>query len=388
MDWVRKFSNGTVWDPWLGNVATCFNPITNIETGRGYEYYGNPGNGITPTGIYAFYGDFNTQNSATGFTIKLPVTSLGWNFVGNPYPSAITFGEPSGGSTAGPGWFWDKQYTNPVAYWFDNAIGIYRYWDWKNGLGNGPNEAAPFTYKRTIPRSQGFFVDVFVFSPSAPLAGPSGSDVAIDNTARVFRSDRAIGKSSGVLNYMNVALKDASGKYIDDAIINFRDDANGTEFNRESDARKMYNDVTGASQLYFRTTDNVDVALKTLKLETGNVMYPLNLKVLNTGTYSVGAEEMSFSANTGVLLKDNKTNTTVDLKVNPVYTFTATAGDDDARFSLYFTDVLYGINNLTDNTFKVYSYDNSIYIQNNDLKSIAGTVLVYDMIGKQMMQEN
>ena len=71
--------------------------------------------------------------------------------------------------------------------------------------------------------------------------------------------------------------------------------------------------------------------------------------------------------------------------MNPFYTFTATAGDDDARFSLYFTDVLYGINNL-DNTFKVYSYDNSIYIQNNDLKSTTGNVLVYDMIGKEMMQ--
>jgi hypothetical protein len=126
--------------------------------------------------------------------------------------------------------------------------------------------------------------------------------------------------------------------------------------------------------------------MKTLKLANGNMMYPVWLRVLGTGTYTIEAKDLTLSANSGVTLKDNKTNTTVDLKVNPVYTFTATAGDDDARFSIYFSDVL-GLNKLDDGSFKVYSYDNSIYIQNNDQKSSVGTVLVYDMIGKQMMQE-
>jgi hypothetical protein len=118
-------------------------------------------------------------------------------------------------------------------------------------------------------------------------------------------------------------------------------------------------------------------------------MYPVYMKVTNTGTYSIDASSVNtFSQNTGILLKDNKTNTTVDLKVNPVYTFTATAGDDDARFSLYFSNVLYGIEKLNNNAFTVYSYDNSIYIQNNDPKSSGGTIMVYDMIGKQMMQQN
>ena len=383
MDYLRKFSNlasGCTgnWEPWLGNVGSCFNPVVDMETGRGYDYYGNPGNTITPSGIYQIYGDFNT---AAGGAITLPIGCLGWNLVGNPYPSAVTFGEPSGSPSVGTGWTWNINYTNPIAYWWDNAIPGYRFWNWYTGTGNGNvPDPAPYVYKRTVPRSQGFFVDAIGFDPNG--------NITISNEARVFRSARPIMKATVNVNYLNIALNNSSGKYIDDAIVNFREDVNGTEFNRLTDARKMYNDLTGVSQLYFKTTDNVDLAMKTLKLESGNIMYPLYLKVETSGTYSLSVQEITFPANTGVMLKDNKTNTMVDLKANPVYTFTATEGDNDARFSLYFSNVLYGIDNLSSSTFKVYSFDNNIFVQNNDLKSATGTIFVYDMIGKQMMQQN
>jgi hypothetical protein len=384
-DYLRKYNNAAqLWDAWLGQMITCWDPRVNIETGRGYEYYGNPLN--HPGGIYSFYGTFNSLNPAVaGNLLVLPVNAAGWNLVGNPFPSAITFGEPSGAPTAGAGWVWNSSNTDPIAYWWDNGLGIYRFYDWFSGIGNG----AVVTERRTVPRSQAFFVFVRIFAPGSgsPLYTPSGSDVAVGNDARIFRGTQVIGKSV-IANNMNITLNDASGKIIDEAILNFRDDANGTEFNGLLDAYKLFNDITNVSQLYFKTSNDEDAAMKTLKLAAGNIMYPLYMKVVNTGTYSLDVKDIStFSPNTGILLKDNKTNTTVDLKVNPVYSFTATAGDDNARFSLYFTDVLYGINNLN-NTFKVYSFNNSIYIQNNDPKSITGTVLVYDMIGKQMMQEN
>jgi hypothetical protein len=395
-DWVRKFSNGALWNNWLGAVGGCFNPVVDIETGRGYEVYGNPLNSLNTTGNYEFYGTFNSQdplNSPPGFPtfgvnplgnfeLTLPVTAPGWNFIGNPFASAIIFAEPSGQQTAGVGWVWDLGKTDPWVYWYDNTLAGYRIYNWFTGVGTGSMPA-----KREIPRSQGFFVHVTTFQPGAPHI-PSGSDIAVGNQARVFRGNRGIEKSV-IANIMNVSLKDESGKTVDEAIINFRDDGNGTEFNRILDAYKFFNEITNPSQLYFKTSDNVEAAIKTLKLATGNVMYPLYMRVTSTGTYTLDVKEIStFSPNTGILLKDNKTNTTVDLKVNPVYTFTATAGDDNDRFGLYFTDVLYGINNLTGNTLKVYSYDKSIYIQNNDPKTTAGTVLVYDMIGKQIIQEN
>ena len=371
-DYFRKFQNGIGWDSWMGQCGPIVsNPLINFEPGRGYEYYGNNLN--NPGGLYEIYGTLHSGAPA----VTLPINTLGWNFVGNPFPSAITFSEAGGPQTAGPGWSWNYLATDPVAYWWDNVLNAYRYWDWFLKIGNGPNDPP----RTNVPRSQGFFVHVSFLSPGTP----GGSDVSVGNLARVFRETRNIGKSV-VANNMMLTLNDASGT-IDDAVINFREDANGTEFNHLLDVYKLFNDITNVSQLYLKTTDNVDVALKTLKLENGNTMYPLYLKVISTGTYSINAQNLStFAANTGISLKDNKTNVTVDLKVNPVYTFTATAGDDDARFSLLFSDVL-GINNLDNNAFKVYSFDNSIYIQNNDLKSATGTVWVYDMIGKQMIQE-
>jgi hypothetical protein len=375
-DYLRKFNNGGAWDNWLGSLNGYWDPLAEITAGRGYEYYGDPSN---LTGKYEFYGDFNTVDP---LYITLPVTAPGWNFIGNPFPSAIQFGEPTGCPGAGVGWYWDKVYTDPIAYYWDNVLGAYHYYNWNIGIGNGPAGQL-----RLLARSQGFFVHVTDFAPGQPGA-PSGSDVAVMNAAKVFNGTFPIGRCD-VANYMNVTLEDASGKVIDEAVIHFRDDANGSEFNRLLDAYKMFNEIKPVSQLYYKTNDNVDIAIKTLKLASGNVMYPLYMRVVNSGTYSLDVRDISsFSANTGILLKDNKTNTTVDLKANPVYTFTATAGDDNARFSLCFSDVLYGENNLAEISYQIYTNDKSIYIQNNDLKSATGTAVVYDMIGKQMMQEN
>jgi hypothetical protein len=375
-DYIRKYINDSaMWDNWFGNV-NCFNPILNIEKGRGYEYYGNPNN---PINLYTFYGTFNSG------TINLPVTAAGWNFIGNPFPSAITFSEPSSVPTPGPGWVWNKTFTDPVVYWWDNelynGLGGYRFYNWFTGLGNGTNVSE----RRTVPRSQGFFVNVYSYQPGSPSA-PSGSDIAVGNEARIFRGDQQIGKSV-IANKMEINLKEESSTLIDNVIIHFREDAIGSDFDRLRDAYKFHNDMAKVSQLYFKTTDNVDVALKTLQLVNGQVMYPLYLKVANTGPYSLDVKDIhTFSPNTRILLKDNKTNTTVDLKVNPVYTFSANAGEDDARFSLYFTDIL-GIHTINHNNFKVYSYNNSIFIQNNDPEGATGIILVYDMIGRQMMQQ-
>jgi hypothetical protein len=381
-DYVRKYvNNSQSWDNWLG-AELCFGTTVNIEQGRGYEVYLAP----NTTPLHTLYGTFNSGQiniSPNPSGIKLPVNASGWNFIGNPYASAITFAESGGSPTAGEGWTWERLATAPVAYWWDNCLGFYRSYNWYTGLPqtNTPPVCPGNTDPKILGRGQGFFV--YVIGSYTPT-----SDIWVSNLARRFRDTYEIGKSQAV-NNMNLSLNDSSGNALDNVFIGFRDDVTTTDFDYQLDAFKIFNEIANPSQLYCKTTNNIDASVKCLKLATGKIMIPIYMKVTNTGTYSIDANTIStFSQNTGILLKDNKTNTTVDLKVNPVYTFTATTGDDDARFNLYFSDVLYGINNLSNNTFKVYSYDNSIYIQNNDPKSTTGIVLVYDMIGKQMMQEN
>jgi hypothetical protein len=377
-DYVRKFDNLLKqWEPWIGTVG-CFHPVVNIEKGRPVEVYGN--SSYTPGPIYSFYGTFNSAPEGNEILFPVETSLKGYNFIGNPFPSAIRFADPSGAPTAGPGWVWDCQYTDPVTYYYDNNVNApfygNHYYNWFTGWGTN-GYLSPLD--QIIPRSQGFFVNVFAPGPLAK--------VLIGNQARVFQGNLQIGKSAGT-NFLNIKLKDEAGNNIDGTIIGFSEDANGTDYDRLRDAYKWFNEIANVSQLYFKTTDNVNAAMKTLKPATGNVMYPLYMKVTSTGNYSLDVKDIStFSPNTGISLKDNKTNATVDLKVNPVYTFTAVAGDDDARFSLYFTDVLYGIHNLENNSLQVFSSDHSIYIQNNDLENITGTVVVYDLIGRQMIQE-
>jgi hypothetical protein len=386
-DFVRKFDglNTQNWDSWLGLVGGCFAPVVDIETGRGYEYVGNDGNPMHTDGKYRFYGHLNTGDGINGGPknlLKLPSLNdadTGWNFIGNPFASAIQFGPPSGQNTAGPGWEWNSGDIDPVVYWWDNESplnGAYRLYNWFTGLGNGP----VLLERRTIPRSQGFFVHVVAQVTPAPF-------IRVGNEARFFRGEAQIGKTD-VANHMMVTLKDQQEKFVDNAIVHFRADIEGTDFNHLMDAYKLA-PIVEKSQIYFKTTDNVEAAMKTLKLEGGNIMVPLYLRVVNSGNYTLSASEFeSFLPTAGIMLKDNKTNTTVDLKLNPVYAFEAAAGDDNARFSLYFSNVLNGINNPDNNAFKVYSYNSTIVIQSNDLNLTTGTVLIYDMIGKQVSQEN
>jgi hypothetical protein len=371
-DYLRKFDSvacpPTGWCNWMGTTG-WFDPALNIETGRGYEYYGTPGSDP----VHAFYGTFN---SGTFYApITLPITSGGWNFIGNPFPSAIIF-QTTCAPTPGPGWEWNFNYVDPVAYYWDNMMGCYQYYNWYTGIGNGlfPPE------RRTIPRSQGFFVYVSVYSP------PS-SDIKINNYARFFRGHIQIGKCL-VANYLQVILNDGSGIYHDDAIVGFKNEANDFHYDPLRDAYKLYNDTTRISQLYFQTDDHTDVAMKTLKGKTGNVMVPLRMKVAKTGNYSLTFKDLTtFSPGTGISLKDNKTGTITDLTQSPVYHFSASAGDDDSRFSLCFTNVQNGIPDQDEIGFRVYVFDHSIFIRNNVPERISGTLAVYDLIGRTMMME-
>jgi hypothetical protein len=229
-----------------------------------------------------------------------------------------------------------------------------------------------------MPRGQGFFVH-------NKVGGAGNLFIGVNNLARVFVNKNIYKESRP--NIINFTLNNLDNPTVDYLSVYFLEGAK-YEYNSSSDPLKLFS-LTEKTEIYIKTTDNIDVMTKTLPAVSGNTMIPVSLNVKADGNYSLNASEInSFAPNTGIILKDLKTNTSVDLRTNPSYSFTASIGDDPIRFGLYFTDVLYGINSLVDNPFKVYSNDNYIYIQNNDLKNTSGTVVVYDMIGKQILQEN
>jgi hypothetical protein len=369
-DYVRKYINGAGggWDVLLGNFF-CDNPILDVEVGRGYEVWAvaSPKNQI--------YGTYNNAPVGSPITLPMAVGQTGWNFIGNPFPSGIKFTANSGSSPTG--WDWDLFNIEPwVCYW-DNGVPVieggpqYRYYNIVDGTH------IPASTNDVIPRGQGFFA----------YAYNGFYAIKIDNQARNFQTTTSIGKSVEVSadNLLRVDL--SNGTSGDEVLIKMNNQDATPNYDMKGDFYKMFQNSSDRSEIYSRTADNVNVVLNSLKPTTGTVAVPVYVNVGPTGTYTLTISENTYSAKTGILLRDTKTNTTVDLRTTPSYTFTATAGDDPARFIITFTDVLSGINNLSSNGFGFYSFENSIYVQNNT-KNISGTITVYDMIGKEVVQTN
>ncbi|MBX9806498.1 MAG: T9SS sorting signal type C domain-containing protein, partial [Flavobacteriaceae bacterium] len=89
--------------------------------------------------------------------------------------------------------------------------------------------------------------------------------------------------------------------------------------------------------------------------------------------------------NQDIILKDNLTGTETDLKAGS-YTFVATAGVDNARFSLKYQKTL-GVNPqvFNENSILVYKNKGAIHIKSG--KSVIDNVKIFDISGRLLFEK-
>jgi len=396
---VRKWnSNAQDWFSWLGNVPsscdasldlatslTAGSPSPGCYNGDGVEVYTLATTHQSYWSGDLWYGPlnnapkyYNVANPGAPLYFSTP-THIGYQFYGNPFPSDVKLGDIGGGSH--DGWQWPGEFQSWVWQW-DGAN--WRTWEWENGNYN--NFPAGYANPNYIAGGQGFFVYLKTM--------PASDELGIDNTARKFDpTNSGLDLKSGSVTPNTLALSLFSGTDItmmDQTKIRFYDNVGGTNYNDKYDCYKMFRGTESVGELYSKTQDGIDVCIKGYKTATGSVSVPVYFQVGNTGTYQLKASDMSsFSTRTAIQLIDKKLNTTQDLKVNDVYSFTATSGDDPYRFDVIFTDIMSGISNTTENPVKIYASQHSIYLvnnTNNDLRN--ADVTVSDILGRQLLQEN
>ena len=92
-----------------------------------------------------------------------------------------------------------------------------------------------------------------------------------------------------------------------------------------------------------------------------------------------------------VNIEDLKTGLTQNLSQNPVFSFSASAGDDPGRFLLHFKLNGIGIENSelsNANNLNIYSWENYIYIQSKgDAINQSGIVELVDIYGRTFHKE-
>ena len=272
------------------------------------------------------------------------IDRVGWNLLGNPYPSAIDWDVFSSGD-----------YDAQVSIW-DETLGNYR--TWNGSVGNLTNGI--------IPAQSGFFVKTSSPGNSAGLLIPMLAQV--HNTMPLYKNS--------VSNALE--LRADGNNYYDATYVHFNDLAT-PEFDVDYDAFKR-DGLETAPQLY--SIADYRLSINELPLK-GNEIVNIGFKCGVGGTYSLTASGMeTFSSGTPIFLEDLKTKNFQDLRQNPEYSFSYNTSDSENRFKLHFNEAA-GFNNALSTGINVYSFDHTVVI--NNTTGQAGDVHIFDLAGRELL---
>ena len=173
----------------------------------------------------------------------------------------------------------------------------------------------------------------------------------------------------------------------DEIAVRFADGATAS-FDGEWDAYKMIGGED-APQMNTVTADNIDLAINSLPLSAEPVTVPLNF-TLNTNsdvTFTASGME-SFNPASSIYLEDKVLNKTINLKAEPVYTFSYQNGSANDRFVLHFN----GVTGVQDNTAAVsgraFISNGRIYLEVPSMQGKLASITVYNAIGQVIRSQS
>jgi hypothetical protein len=263
-----------------------------------------------------FVGTLNTGNQALSVTKTGAGGYSGWNLLGNPFPSNWTW-NGGGGSIGG------------VAQIWDNSPGVK---DYKTVTGG-----------TVVAAMNGIMV----------YTSANGTYTFLDAS----RTHTAATWYKSSEPHITLIAHDATGGTSKTSGIRFISDAtNG--FDLAYDAYML----SGLAPKFYSVAENNEFSLNTLPEAKEGLVIPFGFVKNGSTNFTI---ELAESLDGMVLaLRDKKTNTTVNLSKNPVYSFTSSAGDDANRFELLFGSQL-GVNDSkTLASASAYSVDGRIVINN------------------------
>jgi len=264
-----------------------------------------------------------TQGTVDNVVNSVPDASHGFNFVGNPFPSAIDWNDAGWTKTNVDGGFW---------IW--NAAGDV--WSTYNVVG-GTNLGTQY-----IPVGQGFFVQV--------NASESTGTLQMEETVQVHNSVAFMkNQKTETANFIKLKLTD--GNLYDESIIHLNNAAT-VDFDSQLDMHKLFSFNDEQPQLY--STANNFMTINSLPI--GSVSVPMDVVGADGNEMTISIEEVNDFAN--VYITDEFLNIQANLSEES-YSFTYDA-DVTNRFTIYFTAA--STPEINSDNIKVYSYDNNIRV--------------------------
>ncbi|MFZ4523759.1 MAG: T9SS type A sorting domain-containing protein, partial [Bacteroidales bacterium] len=333
--WVnfKNQSSGTGTAPYFDNL----NGGNNFNAGKGYMA------AYDDADTKSFSGTLNVADvSLSGLTITGSQANRSWHLLGNPFSCALT---------------WDNTWTT------SNIAGVAEIWNEDiqdySALTSFPASV--------IPATNGFMVQV---------SGGIGS-LTIPESKRVH-SAQAFYKSS--IPAMKLTARNNVAGNAKESSVCFNPDATAG-FDLQYDGEFLH----GFGPVFHSNIGDIKLSVNSLPDLTAQTGIPFTFIPNDGAVFTIEATGIETVPATPWLL-DKKTNTDQNLRVDPVYHFTASAGDDPSRFLLHFSGV--GISeSRIPNPVSVYMAGGIICISNNTGSALSGEIYIYNMIGQLMMQQ-
>ena len=328
----------SAWNP-LGSPTN-----TPLNVDQGYLIY-YPNSSVT----YSFAGQLRA--GAVSPALSFTDAAHGFNLVPNPYPSAIDWNLAGTKTSLVDGfWIWNPAYSNYGAY--------------GAAVGTGTSGTS-----KDIAVGQAFFV----------RATASSASLTLTDAARLHSQQAFLKKSQNVVNQLHLTVN--GNNSMDEVVVAF-DDRWSNEKD-EADVDKMYGSDQ-APQLSCVSADSGKLSIDALPLNGGDRIVPLSFSLNAAADVTFTASGMeTFYGSIPVYLEDQLLNQVIDLRTNPVYTFSHTPGADETRFRLLFMG-LTGTTELPGSLpGKVFLNNGQLYLDVPAMDQSEAVIGIYDALGRQ-----
>lgn len=367
---LQAFSPGTT-----ANRFYTYNPSTNLynvvaspsstlfQTGTGYLIRARNTHPETPT---IWGGVF--QGVANNGLYTLPVAVNTYNAIGNPYPSTLdadTFITANNITEAL--YFWRKKNNDLTTSYATYTLA--------GGTGTGANTGGDpllLVPNGVIQVGQGF------------IAKSTSTAFTFTNAMRMGNNDNQFFRTSQIeRNRIWLNLTNSEGVF-SQTMVSYM--TGGTQGLDAAIDGRYFND----SQLALTSLiEGAEYAIQGRALPfDSNDIVPLGFKAISAGNYTIGldhADGLFANSSQNILLKDNNTHTTQDLREGN-YTFASEAGVFNSRFELIYQTTLAVSNPVWEaNQVVVYKQPNNIVI--NTGKVVMAKVQLFDIRGRLLAQQ-